>query len=117
MNLMIFIVIHSILFENKTILIPTFLNVIGLVMCQKRFHNRETIAALNYEYIKCLSYPLPLYASQISNPFLDSRIIINHHKAKGLSAKGEILMKGIVFFLQTFKDFQKSVWNIFLSSV
>ena len=38
---------------------------------QKRFYNRETIAALNYE-IQKMSFipPIPLYATQLINPFL-----------------------------------------------
>ena len=39
--------------------------------------------------------PLPFYATQIINPFLNSRISANHDKVEGHSAKGEILIKEI----------------------
>ena len=35
----------------------------------KRFYNRETIAALNYE-IQQMHFILPFYATQIAHPFL-----------------------------------------------
>ena len=47
------------------------------VFIQKRFHNRETIAALNYK-IQKMSYILPFYATQMINPFPDSRISANN---------------------------------------
>ena len=40
--------------------------------------------------------PLSLYATQINNPFLNSRISANHYKVDELSANGELLIKGIV---------------------
>ena len=54
----------------------------------KRFYDRETIAASNYEI---------RYATQIINPFLNSRISDNHDKVGELSANSEILIKEIVY--------------------
>ena len=51
------------------------------------------------KYIKCLIYPLPFYAIQIINPFLNSRISLNHDKVVRLSANGEIIRKEIVSLL------------------
>ena len=48
---------------------------------------------------ECLLIPLPFFATKIINPFLNSRITANHDKVGGLSANGEILIKGIVFLL------------------
>ena len=68
-------------------------------MEEKRFYNRETIAALNYE-IQQMSFIPPFPAYQIINSFLNSRILSNHDKVEGLSANnGEILIKGIVSLL------------------
>ena len=54
------------------------------------------------EYTKCLS-SIPFYnATQIINPFLNSRISANHDKVQGYSAIGEILIKGVVFPLYNF---------------
>ena len=64
------------------------------VVYQKRFYDRETIAALNYN--KCLSYPLSFNATQIINPFLKLRISANHDKVEELLANDEILLKRIV---------------------
>jgi hypothetical protein len=36
------------------------------------------------KYSKCLSYPLPFYATQVNNPFFNSRISSNHDKVKRL---------------------------------
>jgi hypothetical protein len=64
------------------------------------------------KYCKCLSYPLPFYATQnvtiyIGNDatqkdtrFLNSRISANHDKVEELSANHEILINGIVPLLQ-----------------
>ena len=49
------------------------------------------------KYIKYLSYRLPFYATQIINPFLNSRISDTHDQKDRLSANGEILKKGIVY--------------------
>ena len=38
------------------------------------------------KYNKCLSYPLPFYATQMINPFLNSRLLVNHDKVDRLSA-------------------------------
>ena len=42
---------------------------------------------------------LPLYATQIINPFLNSRISANHDKKERLRVNGEILIFGIVSLL------------------
>ena len=42
---------------------------------------------------------LPLYSTQIINHFLNSRNSANDHKVDGLSANGEILIKGLVYLL------------------
>ena len=54
---------------------------------QKRFYNRETFAALNYEIHQMSHTPLPFYAAQINIPFLILRISANHNKEEILSAK------------------------------
>ena len=41
----------------------------------------------------------PFYATQMINPFLDSRISDNHDKVDKLSANDEILVKDFVFLL------------------
>ena len=63
----------------------------------EEIYNRETIAASNLE-IHQMSFtpPFPFYATQIINPFHNSRILANHDKVDGLSANGEILIKEIV---------------------
>ena len=43
--------------------------------------------------------PLPFYATQIINIFLNSSITANHDKVDWLSANGEIFIKGIVSLL------------------
>ena len=68
--------------ENQQKIIAFFGNKIN-----KRFFNRETITALNYEvYTKFISYPTPFYVIQIISPFLISMISANHDKMDGLSA-------------------------------
>ena len=37
------------------------------------------------KYIKCLLYPIPFYATEIVNPFHNSRISANHDKVDGPS--------------------------------
>ena len=63
-----------------------------LVYCQQNFafRNREIIASLNYTPNVLLTPPpsIPLYATQIINPFLNSRISGNYDKVNGLSANG-----------------------------
>ena len=63
-----------------------------------QFCNRETIAPLNYETHK-MSFITPIHATQIIKPFLNLKISANQDKVDGLSAKGEILIKGIVSLL------------------
>jgi hypothetical protein len=46
------------------------------------------------KYSKCLSYPLPFYATHKINVFLYLRIPTNPEKVEGLSANGKILTKG-----------------------
>jgi len=58
---------------------------------KKRLYNRETFAALNYKIHKCLF----IFITHIINPFLNSMISANHGKVDGLSANGEIPVKGI----------------------
>ena len=56
---------------------------------RKRFYNRETIAASNYE-IHQMSFILSFLSfntSEIIKPFLNSRIPGNHDKVDGLSAR------------------------------
>ena len=43
------------------------------------------------KYTKCLAYPLPFNATQIINPFLNSRSLANLDKVDGLSDKDEFL--------------------------
>ena len=43
--------------------------------------------------------PLPFYATQIINPFLNSMILANDDKEDGLLANNEIIIKGIVSLL------------------
>ena len=62
---------------------------------QKRFYNRETIAALNYEILQMSHTPFPFYAAQINTPFLISMIKANHNNV-------ERLIKGIVSLLVEF---------------
>ena len=55
------------------------------------------------KYSKCLSYG-GYDPTQTINPFLDSRISVDHDKVDGLAANGENLIKknscfSIVFFL------------------
>ena len=45
------------------------------IQTQKRFYNRETIAASNYEIHQMSFMPL---STHIINPFLDSKILANH---------------------------------------
>ena len=73
------------------------LNALGLQ--QKIFHNRKIIAALNYKIYQ-MSF-IPLYATQITNPFLNSRISVNNDKVERLSTNFEIHIKRI-FFLYFF---------------
>ena len=58
---------------------------------QKRFNYRETIATLNYEVQQ-----ITFNATQIINPFINSRISANYDNVEGLLANGEIIIKGIV---------------------
>ena len=44
------------------------------------------------KYTKCFSYPLSFYATQIVNPFINTRISANHDKVDELSANGVILV-------------------------
>ena len=48
------------------------------------------------KYSKYLSYPLPLYATQIINLSLKLMISANHDKVEGVSANNEIHIKEIV---------------------
>ena len=59
---------------------------------QKRFYNRETIAALNYEILQMSFIPFPFYAIKIINPFHNLKISANHNKVDGLSDNGENLV-------------------------
>ena len=52
------------------------------------------------KYSKCLSYFPSLLATQIINPFLNSRTSANLGKAEGHSANGEHLIKGIETLLE-----------------
>ena len=65
---------------------------------ERGVHSRETIAALNYE-IHQMSKNTPFYATQIINPFINSKISTNHDKIDGLSANCEILIREIVSLL------------------
>ena len=69
----------------------------GLSSIEKRFYDRETIAALNYE----IHTPnvLPFYSTKMINPFLKLRISDNHDKVDELLANCEIFIKGIVSLL------------------
>ena len=49
---------------------------------QKRFYIRKTIAALNYEI-----HQISFYPTQITNPFLSSRILSNKDKVQGLTSQ------------------------------
>ena len=62
---------------------------------KKKILNNETIAALNYpNTTNSFQFPLPLYATQIINPFCNSRI---SESGKTFNqCNGEILVKGIV---------------------
>ena len=46
------------------------------------FYNTSTNSAAFVQYSKCLSYPFPFYATQIINPFPNSRISANHDKVE-----------------------------------
>ena len=50
------------------------MNAITLLSLQKRFYDRETIAAINHEIHKKKSYLVSFYATKISTTFLNSRI-------------------------------------------
>ena len=68
---------------------------------QKRFYDRETFAALNYQ-IHQMSFiqAFPsIYATQIINTFLNSRISANQDKVDGLLFNREIHLKEIVSLL------------------
>ena len=67
---------------------------------QKRFFNRETIAALNYE-MQQMSFipPFPFYPTKIINSFLNSSISANHDKVDRLLNNGQIHIKRIVSLL------------------
>ena len=67
---------------------------------KKEICNRETIAALNYEIHQIIHTPFHFHATQIINPFINSKISANHDKIERLSANGETLMKKIVFLLK-----------------
>ena len=69
------------------------LNALGLQ--QKIFHKRKIIAALNYKIYQ-MSF-IPFYATQIINPFLNSRISKNNDKVERLSTNFEIHLKRIFF--------------------
>jgi hypothetical protein len=71
---------------------------------QKKFYNRETIAALNYKMQQMSLISHPLYAAKIIFPFLNSRISAKHDKVDELSANGEILLKGIISLLYNLLD-------------
>ena len=51
---------------------------------KKRFYNRETIELCNTSNV--FHTPLSFYATQIINPFLNSRISANHDKVDGLQS-------------------------------
>ena len=72
------------------------------IRVKKILYNRKTIAFWNY-WINQMSCIIQLffYATQITNTFLNSRISGNYDKMGRLSANanGEILIKGIVFFI------------------
>ena len=59
------------------------------------FYKRDIIIEKEFQrwimkYIKCFSYPLPFYATQIICPFLNSRNSANHDKVNGLSGNSRI---------------------------
>ena len=63
---------------------------------KKDFIIEKQLLQLNYE----IHFPpLPFYATQMINPFLNSGISANHAKGERLTANGEILLKGIVSLL------------------
>ena len=67
---------------------------------EKRSYNRETIDAFNYKiYQMSFITPPIVYAPQIINTFLSSRMSANHDKVERLSANSEILMKAFVSLL------------------
>ena len=73
---------------------------------QKRFYNRETNSAAFCVILQLSIKPLPFYATQIVNPFLNSIISSNHEKRKDfhpMHCNGEILIHIIV----------SQFWNIF----
>ena len=67
----------------------------GSTVTIKDIYNRVTIAALKNK----IHYTLPFYATQIVFFFFNIRVSAYHDQVDELSAKGEILKKGIVFLL------------------
>ena len=57
---------------------------------EKRFYNREKIAASNYDFFYTRH---SLNATQIIKPFLNPRISANRDKVDGLSTNGKIPIK------------------------
>ena len=57
----------------------------------KRFYNRVTIAALNYEILQMTLIPLYMEL-KLLNPFLNSRNSANHNTVQRLSSNDGILI-------------------------
>ena len=53
---------------------------LNLSLLKRDFIIEKQIAWHFVKYCECLSYPLTFYATQIINPFLNSRIPANHDK-------------------------------------
>ena len=62
---------------------------------------------------KCLSYPLFLLWTKMINPFLNSRISVNHDKVEGFQS----IKKGIVSLLLNFFCKNKTCFLFLISSV
>ena len=58
------------------------------------------------KYSKCLSYPLPFYATQIFSLFLDSRISANNDKVEGIQLIVKSLLRGLFHYCKI--SFDKS---------
>jgi hypothetical protein len=63
---------------------------------QKRFYNRETRTASNYEIYQISFIPSPVPSNSNDLFFPNWRISANHDKTDGVSANGEILIKRVV---------------------
>ena len=64
--------------EQYTLNLPTIIPNKGDFKIEKQLPRR------NMKYIKCLLYPLPLYATKIINPFPNSWISANPDKVERL---------------------------------